>query len=110
MPLIMRSMRLACGVVRCLPRPRRLRSFAVSTPLRDMRVVRKEIDLTPSEQDLFEILRQTNEHYRLGVTLRCAGGWVRDKLLGRNSDDIDIAIDTMLGATFAEKVSQFITL
>lgn len=31
-----------------------------------------------------------------GTTLRAAGGWVRDKLLGRDSLDIDIAIDNML--------------
>jgi tRNA nucleotidyltransferase/poly(A) polymerase len=36
----------------------------------------------------------------LQVQLRCAGGWVRDKLLGRDSKDIDIALDTMLGEEF----------
>ena len=29
----------------------------------------------------------------LSTTLRCAGGWVRDKLMGRTSLDIDIALD-----------------
>jgi hypothetical protein len=37
------------------------------------------------------------KHYDLPVTLRVAGGWVRDKLLGKNSADIDIALDCMLG-------------
>jgi tRNA nucleotidyltransferase/poly(A) polymerase len=38
------------------------------------------------------------------TVLRCAGGWVRDKLLGCDSLDIDIALDNMLGKDFAEKV------
>lgn len=47
----------------------------------------------------------TNEHFGLSTTLRAAGGWVRDKLLGKQSDDVDIALDNMLGKDFAEKVS-----
>lgn len=46
----------------------------------------------------------TIKHHKLNVTLRCAGGWVRDKLLGKDSLDIDIALDTMMGKEFAEKV------
>ena len=42
----------------------------------------------------------------LGTTLRCAGGWVRDKLMGRQSLDIDIALDNMLGREFAQKVNE----
>ncbi|OAA56015.1 tRNA nucleotidyltransferase [Cordyceps fumosorosea ARSEF 2679] len=34
------------------------------------------------------------------VVLRWAGGWVRDKLLGSASHDIDVAIDTMTGGQF----------
>ncbi len=30
-----------------------------------------------------------------------AGGWVRDKLMGIESDDIDIALDDMYGEEFA---------
>ena len=33
--------------------------------------------------------------------MRVAGGWVRDKLLGKESDDIDIALDDMFGEEFA---------
>jgi tRNA nucleotidyltransferase (CCA-adding enzyme) len=33
--------------------------------------------------------------------LRVAGGWVRDKLMGIESDDIDIALDDMYGEEFA---------
>lgn len=42
------------------------------------------------------------------TTLRCAGGWVRDKLMGRASDDIDVALDDALGSAFAEAVNVFL--
>ena len=32
-----------------------------------------------------------------GLTLRVAGGWVRDKLLGLESNDIDVALDKWKG-------------
>lgn len=89
--------------VHCLKRTSASRRYQMPT-------LRKEIRLTESEKDVFEVLQNTTSYFELGVTLRCAGGWVRDKLLGRNSDDIDIAIDTMLGATFAEKVNEYLTI
>jgi len=33
----------------------------------------------------------------LKTTFRVAGGWVRDKLLNIDSNDIDIALDDMTG-------------
>lgn len=39
--------------------------------------------------------------------LRFAGGWVRDKLLGYASQDIDIAVDNMTGLRFAEHMREF---
>ena len=39
------------------------------------------------------------------TVLRVAGGWVRDKLMGKESDDIDIALDDMYGEEFAEMIS-----
>lgn len=53
--------------------------------------------LTPQEQALFDTLLAAAAHTGSGTVLRCAGGWVRDKLLGRDSDDIDIALDNKLG-------------
>lgn len=50
------------------------------------------IDLTPSEEDIFELLHQVVEHFNLETELCVAGGWVRDKLLGQNCNDIDIDI------------------
>ncbi|CAK7198168.1 CCA tRNA nucleotidyltransferase, mitochondrial [Sporothrix eucalyptigena] len=41
------------------------------------------------------------------VVLRWAGGWVRDKLLGQESHDIDTAINVMTGFTFARRMQLF---
>lgn len=41
------------------------------------------------------------------LTLRWAGGWVRDKLLGIETHDIDVAIDSMTGLAFAEKIREY---
>lgn len=45
------------------------------------------------------------EEHKLKTTLRVAGGWVRDKIMGKESSDIDIALDDMFGEDFAEKLS-----
>ena len=37
--------------------------------------------------------------------MRVAGGWVRDKLIGLESDDIDIALDDMMGQEFAKMIN-----
>ena len=44
-----------------------------------------------------------NEH----VVLRWAGGWVRDKLLGIETHDIDVAINCMTGEEFGKRLSNF---
>ncbi|KAK0627713.1 tRNA nucleotidyltransferase-like protein [Immersiella caudata] len=41
------------------------------------------------------------------VVLRWAGGWVRDKLLGIESNDIDTAINCMTGEAFALRLKEF---
>lgn len=69
-----------------------------------MATVRDQITLTQEEQELFTLLLEAAKHAGTGTTLRCAGGWVRDKLLGKESKDIDVALDNMLGKDFADKV------
>lgn len=60
------------------------------------------ISLTPEESALFDFLLDVVAHNRLDTVLRVAGGWVRDKVLGKQSNDIDIALDNMTGIAFAE--------
>jgi hypothetical protein len=71
--------------------------------------VSRVITPTESEEKLFKILTDTLRYRGIKSTLRCAGGWVRDKLLGLESDDIDIAIDDMLGKEFADHVNAYLT-
>ncbi|EFJ52689.1 hypothetical protein VOLCADRAFT_115637, partial [Volvox carteri f. nagariensis] len=66
------------------------------------------ITLTQREQELFDTLLAAVRHAGADTSLRCAGGWVRDKLLGRDSDDIDIALDNMLGKDFADLVNEYL--
>ena len=67
-----------------------------------------ELRLKQTEEELFTILRETNKRAGLNTTLRCAGGWVRDKLLGKDSVDIDIALDNLLGTQFAEHLAAYL--
>ncbi|KAI0908912.1 hypothetical protein F4823DRAFT_625247 [Ustulina deusta] len=68
------------------------------------------IELTPKEAQLKGLLLDTASYVNSSqsaaepVILRWAGGWVRDKLLGIESDDIDTAINTMTGEAFASKI------
>ncbi|KAI8467242.1 MAG: hypothetical protein J3K34DRAFT_431337 [Monoraphidium minutum] len=68
-----------------------------------MATVKETISLNQEEQELFTLLLEAAKHAGTGTTLRCAGGWVRDKLLGKESKDIDVALDNMLGKEFADK-------
>ena len=53
---------------------------------------------------MFDTLLSIVKQSGLKTTLRVAGGWVRDKLLGKESDDIDIALDDMFGEDFAKLI------
>ncbi len=66
------------------------------------------IVLTPRECDVFGIVREAATLGGTGTVARVAGGWVRDKLLGKSSDDIDIALDNMKGTDFAALVQQVV--
>jgi len=64
------------------------------------------VSLTLSVQEvaLFDLLLEVIAKRGLQCILRVAGGWVRDKLMGREAHDIDIAIDDRMGKAFAEDV------
>lgn len=64
---------------------------------------------TAEERRIFDTLLDVVKTYDLPVTLRVAGGWVRDKLLGKHSSDIDIALDACMGQEFALKVNEYLS-
>ena len=80
-----------------------LQRRVVVTMLPDAKVV-----CTAEERRIFDTLLEVVKAYDLPVTLRVAGGWVRDKLLGKHSSDIDIALDTCMGQEFANKVNEYL--
>ncbi|SMR58691.1 unnamed protein product [Zymoseptoria tritici ST99CH_1E4] len=88
------------------------------------------LELTPVEQTLTRLLLdvshhidehpstpQTESHVELPaelanekIVLRYTGGWVRDKLLGVPSHDIDVAINKMTGFQFGLRMKQYLEI
>ena len=82
------------------------------------------LQISEKERAVFRILLGSVEHFQLGTCVRIAGGWVRDKaprsvasvavtaaeVLGRSSDDLDVAVDNMSGEQFANKVHESLRL
>ena len=60
------------------------------------------IELTEGEKALFADLMTLCKETGIEVVMRVAGGWVRDKIMKRESDDIDIALDCMYGSEFGQ--------
>ncbi len=83
---------------------------ATLPPLTDPFPLEEEGDvwLTHIERRIFGVIRATIEHYGLQVVPRVAGGWVRDKLLELDSDDLDFSLDGMMGEDFARIVTEYI--
>lgn len=66
------------------------------------------IELSETESALFDRVLSAVNGLNLDCQVRVAGGWVRDKLLGVASDDIDFVLDTMSGIDFANAISTFL--
>ena len=63
--------------------------------------------LNEIEKECFEIILNVLQKNNLTSTIcRVAGGWVRDKLLGKESDDIDIALSNMKGGKLAQLINE----
>ncbi|KEY66580.1 hypothetical protein S7711_01874 [Stachybotrys chartarum IBT 7711] len=80
-----------------------------------LKMTHRSVELNPVEKRLRGLLldvAQTIDSSTTAsepVTIRWAGGWVRDKLLGIESHDIDVAINTMTGSTFANHMREYCT-
>lgn len=87
---------------------------------RMIRDVKTQIELNETELKIRNLLvdfcddynRNSNGkssgEFTLDLELRITGGWVRDKLLGVESNDIDIAINHMSGEEFATKLVDYL--
>ena len=80
---------------------------------RGMANVRQSIHLNGTESKLKQLLLDASNY--IGnlegcerPRLRFTGGWVRDKLLGTTSHDIDVGIDNMTGYRFGTLLKQYL--
>jgi tRNA nucleotidyltransferase/poly(A) polymerase len=67
---------------------------------------RNPVVLLPAEQLLRELLLECAQHFP-GLDIWITGGWVRDRLLGIPSSDLDLALSNMTGRAFAEFLQGF---
>ncbi|KAF8887799.1 hypothetical protein BD779DRAFT_1672615 [Infundibulicybe gibba] len=69
------------------------------------------IELTEVEDQICVLFDECTNYLanekQVTTTCRIAGGWVRDKLLGSQSNDIDIALSDIMGLPFAEHLADF---
>ncbi len=85
-------------------------SASSTAPIREGEV--PVICLTAVESALFSRLKQFAQHWNssrqqsggVPCVMRVCGGWVRDKLLQKDNDDIDICLDTCSGQEFTTEL------
>ncbi|EME40462.1 hypothetical protein DOTSEDRAFT_46837 [Dothistroma septosporum NZE10] len=116
------------------PTPPRRRAFSNMAPVLVQEVEddtpQPTIDMTPVETTFRRLLLDTAEYIQGNpissnvesqvplplalekepLVLRFTGGWVRDKLLGVQSHDIDVAINKMTGFQFALRMKEYLEL
>ena len=68
------------------------------------------IKLTQTEHKIFSLLLDLITYKKLDLTVRVAGGWVRDKILGYHCTDIDIALDKMMGQEFIVILAEYLKM
>ncbi|KAI0063193.1 hypothetical protein BV25DRAFT_1915513 [Artomyces pyxidatus] len=88
-------------------------SFKTVSPDRIAIPETRQIELTDVESQLCTLLDECTQHLadQKGIVTSCrvAGGWVRDKLLGSESHDIDIALTDMMGYPFAVEFAEYVS-
>lgn len=91
--------------------PSGLELTQVETTLRNLLLdVVSHIESTSGSDPPDSTVKLPDELAKAPLELRFAGGWVRDKLLGVVSHDIDIAINKMTGLNFALKMEEYLQI
>lgn len=76
--------------------------------------IKPQIRLNDAEHQIQKLLMEYCSHYNVSrekqerLVLRVTGGWVRDKLLGRESNDLDIAINHLSGQDFVIGLQKYL--
>ena len=71
--------------------------------------VAKYVDENPTSSST-EAIKLSPELAKQPIVLRFTGGWVRDKLLGVESHDIDVAINKMTGYQFGLRLKEYLEI
>ncbi len=89
--------------------PESKNNFIASSPFNLKKVGAKKEDMRLSghEREIFDFLRSVVPAINPQIELRVVGGWVRDKLLGLESDDIDIAVSHIPGFELAQALERY---
>jgi tRNA nucleotidyltransferase/poly(A) polymerase len=70
--------------------------------------VQEDIILSDKEKEIFHLFTDFVAQNKVDTAIRVAGGWVRDKMLGRESSDIDFAIENMMGEKFINQAHEYL--
>jgi len=77
--------------------------------LHNLKLLESKESLSSAEYQIVDILIMTVSSLKeQNVIARIAGGWVRDKLLGLSSDDIDVSVENIDGVSFANEMEKVI--
>ncbi|MFA5599225.1 MAG: HD domain-containing protein [Phenylobacterium sp.] len=90
-------------IVRKKANSNKVSKLAQSSPLSPL------IKLNQIEQNIFNLLLSVKNYFPQlnDLEMRVAGGWTRDKLLGIECDDIDIALSSISGKDFVKYIVEF---
>lgn len=66
-----------------------------------------KLQLTSQEKSIFDFIKEARNMYLPNMQLRIVGGWVRDRILNKISDDIDVSVSGGNGHVVAEAVRKY---